>query len=120
MMAIPEDEHLLQRGDDEGPAPLERDEQTQHSGGNFTRVQWLLYSSHFLSTWNSRVFEFGAFLFLAELYPQTLLPASVYAMSRALFAVVLSSATGYAVDRFPRLPVIRWSIGQHAPCVQHG
>nr|POF21045.1 solute carrier family 40 member 2 [Quercus suber] len=43
----------------------------------------LLYISHSLSTWNSRAFEFGAFLFLSALYPQTLLPASVYALTRA-------------------------------------
>ncbi|KAI7357194.1 putative Ferriportin iron efflux transporter [Hortaea werneckii] len=79
---------------------------------SFNSTKRLLYTSHFLSTWNSRVFEFGAFLFLASIYPQTLLPASVYAMTRAMFAVFLSSATGYAVDRFPRLSVIRWSIGK--------
>ncbi|KAI6819466.1 putative Ferriportin iron efflux transporter [Hortaea werneckii] len=83
---------------------------TEHA--SFNSTQRLLYTSHFLSTWNSRVFEFGAFLFLASIYPQTLLPASVYAMTRAMFAVLLSSATGYAVDRFPRLSVIRWSIGK--------
>ncbi|KAI7574122.1 hypothetical protein KC346_g20199, partial [Hortaea werneckii] len=84
--------------------------ETEHASVNST--QRLLYTSHFLSTWNSRVFEFGAFLFLASIFPQTLLPASVYAMTRAMFAVLLSSATGYAVDRFPRLSVVRWSIGK--------
>ncbi|KAJ3728187.1 hypothetical protein DFJ43DRAFT_1085170 [Lentinula guzmanii] len=38
-----------------------------------------LYISHFLSTWNSRVFEFGAVLYLATIYPGTLLPMSIYA-----------------------------------------
>ncbi|KAK5123160.1 hypothetical protein LTR85_003358 [Meristemomyces frigidus] len=42
----------------------------------FHRVRRLLYTSHFFSTWNSRTFEFGAFLFLAAIYPHTLLPAS--------------------------------------------
>ncbi|GAB1727057.1 hypothetical protein NU195Hw_g3910t1 [Hortaea werneckii] len=84
------------------------DIETEHA--NFNSTLRLLYTSHFLSTWNLRVFEFGAFLFLASIFPQTLLPASVYAMTRAMFAVLLSSATGYAVDRFPRLSVIRWSI----------
>merc|ERR1712093_654137 len=37
-----------------------------------------LYLSHFLSTWNSRVFEFGAVLYLATIYPGTLLPMSIY------------------------------------------
>merc|ERR1712000_67280 len=38
-----------------------------------------LYVSHFLSTWNSRIFEFGAVLYLASIFPGTLLPMSVYA-----------------------------------------
>ncbi|KAI7211035.1 putative Ferriportin iron efflux transporter [Hortaea werneckii] len=111
-----QDESLLGGGDrleqnalsDDNTSPI--DIETEHTSFNSTKR--LLYTSHFLSTWNSRVFEFGAFLFLASIYPQTLLPASVYAMTRAMFAVFLSSATGYAVDRFPRLSVIRWSIGK--------
>ncbi|KAJ3979583.1 hypothetical protein F5890DRAFT_908922 [Lentinula detonsa] len=43
------------------------------------RVKISLYISHFLSTWNSRVFEFGAVLYLATIYPGTLLPMSIYA-----------------------------------------
>ncbi|KAI7168807.1 putative Ferriportin iron efflux transporter [Hortaea werneckii] len=92
-----QDESLLGGGDrleqnafpdDNGQIDIE----TEHASFNSTKR--LLYTSHFLSTWNSRVFEFGAFLFLASIYPQTLLPASVYAMTRAMFAVFLSSATG--------------------------
>ncbi|KFY71732.1 hypothetical protein V498_10133, partial [Pseudogymnoascus sp. VKM F-4517 (FW-2822)] len=37
-----------------------------------TRVTNRLYISHFLSTWNSRVFEFGAALYLASIFPGTL------------------------------------------------
>lgn len=110
-----QDESLLGGGDrleqnafpdDNGQIDIETEQ------ASFNSTKRLLYTSHFLSTWNSRVFEFGAFLFLASIYPQTLLPASVYAMTRAMFAVFLSSATGYAVDRFPRLSVLRWSIGK--------
>ncbi|KAI6823037.1 putative Ferriportin iron efflux transporter [Hortaea werneckii] len=101
-----QDESLLGGGDRLEQNALSDDDsqlgiETEHAG--FKSIQRLLYTSHFLSTWNSRVFELGAFLFLASIYPQTLLPASVYAMTRAMFAVFLSSATGYAVDRFPRL-----------------
>lgn len=70
----------------------------------------LLYTSHFLSTWNSRAFEFGSFLFLAVIYPQTLLPASVYALCRAAAAVILSSWIGDYIDGGERLSVIRLSI----------
>ena len=50
------------------------------------RIQHRLYTSHALSTWNSRLFEFGAFLFLAKIYPLTLLPASVYALARTILS----------------------------------
>ncbi|KFY28471.1 hypothetical protein V491_00447 [Pseudogymnoascus sp. VKM F-3775] len=56
------------------------------------RVTNRLYISHFLSTWNSRVFEFGAALYLASIFPGTLLPMSVYALTRGASAIVFSPA----------------------------
>ena len=70
-----------------------------------------LYISHWLSTWNSRMFEFGAVLFLASIFQGTLLYASVYALVRSLTAVVLSSWLGSVADRASRLKVVRQSIG---------
>ncbi|KAE8349696.1 Ferroporti-1 [Aspergillus coremiiformis] len=69
-----------------------------------------LYISHSLSAWNSRMFEFGAVLFLASIYPDTLLYASIYALIRSLSAVLLSSWLGSVVDRSNRLNAIRHSI----------
>jgi iron-regulated transporter 1 len=71
-----------------------------------------LYLSHFLSTWNSRSFEFGAVLFLAAIFPATLLQLSIYALLRSASAIVLASSIGYAVDQRQRLPVVRFSIGK--------
>lgn len=70
-----------------------------------------LYFSHFLSTWNSRVFQFGAVLYLATLYPGTLLPMSIYALSRGLAAIIFAPAVGHYVDVGNRLQVVRTSIG---------
>ncbi|KAL9136262.1 MAG: hypothetical protein Q9175_002542, partial [Cornicularia normoerica] len=69
-----------------------------------------LYVSHFLSTWNSRVFEFGAVLFLARIFPGTLLPSSIYALVRAASAIGFASLVGQFVDRGDRLKVVRFSI----------
>ena len=69
-----------------------------------------LYLSHALSTWNSRLFEFGAFLFLANIYPDTLLPASVYALARAASAALLSPWLGSYIDKANRLKAVRYSI----------
>lgn len=70
-----------------------------------------LYLSHFLSTWNSRVFEFGAVLYLATIYPGTLFPMSIYAFIRGFSAIVFASPTGRYVDAGHRLKVVRLSIG---------
>ncbi|KAL6715354.1 carboxypeptidase C [Lecanora helva] len=68
-------------------------------------VRRRLYVSHFLSTWNSRVFEFGAVLFLAQFFPGTLLPASVYALVRAASAICFAHLVGNYIDSEDRLKV---------------
>jgi iron-regulated transporter 1 len=73
-------------------------------------IRQKLYVSHFLSTWNFRGFEFGAILFLATIYPGTLLPMSIYALVRAASAVILAPAIGRYIDNGERLKVIRSSI----------
>ncbi|KAF9894481.1 hypothetical protein FE257_006364 [Aspergillus nanangensis] len=80
------------------------------SSGPVKRVLVRLYISHSLSTWNSRMFEFGSVLFLASILPGTLLYASIYALVRSLSAVVLSSWLGSVMDRSNRLKAIRLSI----------
>jgi hypothetical protein len=69
-----------------------------------------LYTSHFLSTWNSRLFEFGAVLFLASVFPDTLLPMSVYALVRSASAILFAQSIGSWIDRGNRLTVVRVSI----------
>lgn len=69
-----------------------------------------IFISHFISTWNSRGFEFGAVLFLSTIYPGTLLQISIYALLRALAAIVFSPAVGRYIDQKDRLVVVRNSI----------
>ncbi|KAA1476258.1 putative Ferriportin iron efflux transporter [Dentipellis sp. KUC8613] len=74
-----------------------------------------LYISHFFSTWNSRVFEFGAMLFFASIFPNTLLPMSAYALTRSLSAIASAPGIGRYIDHGDRLAVVRTSIvGQRA------
>ncbi|KAI9876617.1 MAG: hypothetical protein M1830_006054 [Pleopsidium flavum] len=43
-----------------------------------TKTQaWNLYTTHMLSTWNARTYEFAAILFTASAYPDTLLASSI-------------------------------------------
>ncbi|KAL7898504.1 Ferroporti-1 [Trichoderma sp. SZMC 28014] len=69
-----------------------------------------LYVSHFLSTWNSRVFEFGAVLYLAAVFPGSLLPMSLYALVRGVSAIIFAPAVGWYIDTGNRLQVVRVSI----------
>lgn len=81
-------------------------------GKRTSKIKRRLYVSHFLSTWNSRVFEFAAVLFLAHIFEGTLLPTSVYALCRAASAIVFAPMVGRYVDREDRLKVVRVSIGK--------
>ncbi|KAG8625654.1 hypothetical protein KVT40_006055 [Elsinoe batatas] len=75
-----------------------------------TSTKRRLYVSHSLAAWNARMFEFGAVLFLSTIYPNTLLPASAYALARSLAAVLLSTWVGKIVDTKSRILVVRISI----------
>ena len=85
---------------------------TNQHAADHRKVDRHLYVSHFLSMWNSRVFEFGSVLYLAVIFPKTLLPMSAYAMARGLSAVCLSSTVGRYIDKGGRLEVVRLSIGK--------
>lgn len=90
------------------PASLTQPQRHDKTPKNTTRR---LYISHTLSTWNSRIFEFGAVLYLASIYPGTLLPMSIYALSRGGAAILLAPAVGWYIDVGNRLGVVRVSIG---------
>ena len=86
------------------------DHEIQTTEASSSAVLRRLYLSHFLSTWNSRVFEFGAVLYLASIFPGTLMPMSIYALSRGLAAVLLSPAVGQYIDTTNRLTAVKVSI----------
>lgn len=73
-------------------------------------LEFRLYVSHFLSTWNSRLFEFAAVLFLADIFPGTLLFVSVYALARNGAAILFAQSMGSWIDVGNRLVVVRTSI----------
>lgn len=75
-----------------------------------------LYVSHFLSTWNSRLFEFGAALFLTSIFPGTLLPVSIYSLVRNAGYIIFAHPLGTWISQGNRLNVVRASIvGQRLP-----
>jgi hypothetical protein len=97
----------------EAPQPLcDTENQAPARSGIPTAISRRLYLSHFLSTWNSRSFEFGAVLFLASIFTGTLLPLSIYALVRSVSAIIFAPMIGRAIDRRDRLHVVRFSIGK--------
>lgn len=106
-------------GDDGLPLDIELAEFSKDGGDDDpggldipTNISRRLYTSHFLSTWNSRSFEMGAVLFLADIFPMTLLPLSIYALVRSASAILFSPTIGHTIDTRRRLPVVRFSIGK--------
>lgn len=101
--------HLLNEGnDDDDPAVIPN--RVPRS------LALRLYVSHFLSTWNSRVFEFGAALFLTSIYPGTLLPVSIYSLVRNAGYIIFAQPVGNWINKGNRLNLIRASIiGQRIP-----
>lgn len=101
--------------------PLDHDgsiNEDDNDGSSTHNAEWTLsqsarrlYVSHTLSTWNSRVFEFGSVLYLAAIFPGTLMPLAVYSMIRGASAIALSSWVGNYIDRNDRLKTVRLSIG---------
>ena len=69
-----------------------------------------IYISHFLTSWTDRVFEFLAYLLLAKIFHESLLLPSIYGFITTLSAVFLSSHVGHWVDKFPRLPFVRYTL----------
>ncbi|KAH7403398.1 hypothetical protein BKA64DRAFT_722147 [Cadophora sp. MPI-SDFR-AT-0126] len=60
-----------------------------------------LYTSHFLSTWNVRTYEFAAIIFTAAAYPDTLTAAAIRGIIRTLASICFSSMVGRWVDQNP-------------------
>lgn len=85
-------------------------EDSQNASSESISILWKFYTSHTLSTWNARTFEFAAVIFLATIFPDTLFYASCYALFRSLAATIFSSSIGTLVDTKSRLWVVRESI----------
>ncbi|KAL7268886.1 hypothetical protein RUND412_008476 [Rhizina undulata] len=82
------------------------------------RQLWDLYTSHFLSTWNARGYEFAAIVFTASAYPETLTASSIRGVLTTLSTLTLSSAVGRWADTHPsRLQALRSTIFFQRFCV---
>ncbi|GJN87626.1 hypothetical protein Rhopal_000581-T1 [Rhodotorula paludigena] len=62
------------------------------------------------STWQQRSFEFGAYLFLVNLFPDTTLQPSIYGFFTTGAAILLSGSVGSLVDHYARIPFVRATV----------
>ncbi|MCJ1354667.1 MAG: hypothetical protein MMC33_004656 [Icmadophila ericetorum] len=65
------------------------------------REAWYLYISHFLSMWNSRMYEFAVILFIQAAFPGNLLASSINGIAETICVLFFSFALGRWVDRAP-------------------
>lgn len=70
-----------------------------------------LLLQHLSNTFNTGLYQFAIFLFLIEVYANTLVPASLVGLFSTLSGLVFSGWVGGLVDRMPRLKFIRFTIG---------
>lgn len=60
-----------------------------------------------ISAWSEQCLEFAAYLFLIELFPKTLIPASTLGLTMTSGSLLLSSTLGGMVDRREKLGFAR-------------
>ncbi|KAK4050131.1 hypothetical protein OIV83_003702 [Microbotryomycetes sp. JL201] len=68
---------------------------------------WSLAAQHLAASWDIRTYEFAAYLFLIVLFPDTLVPASIFGFATTGVAICLSGPVGRLVDTSPRLAFVR-------------
>ncbi|WWD03413.1 hypothetical protein V865_001465 [Kwoniella europaea PYCC6329] len=62
---------------------------------------------HISSTFGSAAYDFASFLFLIQVFPDTLIPASLAGLCSTACGLILSGYIGSLVDRIKRLPFVR-------------
>ncbi|RDX51160.1 hypothetical protein OH76DRAFT_1401935 [Lentinus brumalis] len=80
-----------------------------------------LLVQHLSNSWGLRTAEFAVYLLLVTLFPDTLLPASIYGFVTTGVAIILSGWAGRLVDEHHNLSVVRTSIViiKLAACAQY-
>ncbi|KAF7796905.1 hypothetical protein EIP86_008090 [Pleurotus ostreatoroseus] len=71
---------------------------------------WSLAAQHLSSSWGDRTAEFAFYLYLIQLFKNTLLPASLFGFFTTGIAILFSGSVGSLVDRIPKLQFVRWCI----------
>lgn len=60
--------------------------------------------------WGDRSSTFAIYLFLVEVFPNTLIPASLFGFCTTAAGILFSGTVGAAIDKHPRMKVLRNAI----------
>ena len=63
----------------------------------------LVSIAYFFSAWGDRAWEFASFMFILEVFPSTLLPASFFGFMEVFAGILTGSRIGQFVDNHDRL-----------------
>src|ERR1700754_1783023 len=66
-----------------------------------------IYVSHFLTSWSDRLYEFASYLFIIDIFKQSLLLPSIYGFTVTVCAILFSNYVGRYVDSTDRLKMVR-------------
>jgi iron-regulated transporter 1 len=72
-------------------------------------ARWI-YASYFFAVWTERMWEFASILYLLQIFPHNLLPASLFGFCEAMGAIVFAPNIGAFLDKHDRLRVLSTSI----------
>ena len=70
----------------------------------------LVSIAYFFSAWGDRAWEFASFMFILEVFPSTLLPASFFGFMEVFAGILTGSRIGQFVDNHDRLVSMRTSV----------
>ena len=74
---------------------------------------FFFFSLKFCSAWGERSINFAVYLFLVRIFPNTLLPASIYGFCVTGSGILFSGSVGNVIDKYNRLLVVRCAtVGQ--------
>ena len=70
----------------------------------------LVSIAYFFSAWGDRAWEFASFMFILEVFPSTLMPASFFGFMEVFAGILTGSRIGRFVDNHDRLMSMRTSV----------
>ncbi|KAI9138845.1 Ferroporti-1 [Paraphysoderma sedebokerense] len=96
---------------------LEGTEQRLPPSARSQNFRWPLYTAHLLVTWSLRMDEFASALFTAAVFPDTLLPVSIFGIVVTLFGLFGGDRVGMALTQLGRFSGVSTALVLSTVCL---